>query len=219
VFLWVLLINNFPVYGISKGELLHKFLMIFDDSNGRQCDDTALVKRMEACTSNINTILQNDWYIQSVGCQTIVISKKTGVIPLNERRPGYDSLMWIYLTFTNKFDKYHVEEKVKFYDTTINQMKNIFNVVYPNSSMLKTPFIKLVAKGVDSLNIVKYNALSEMLWVNENDFPKFYTKDDDICIIYNPDIDHINTTAYSDMRKILKDLKLVFLPYIKNTEW
>jgi hypothetical protein len=103
--------------------------------------------------------------------------------------------------------------KIKTETRIKNEMKTIFEKLFPHYVFDITKFRKLSKENVDSILVSKYNSLSDDLWINDNNFPKFYSSNFTVVIKTEPNILFAPLDSLPDLRKLTTKIESLLMKY------
>lgn len=189
------------------------------------CNTPESYAEINACRLNLDSIIPGNWvteepirYCPKDGGMYIKSSDKFKFEYKGTKRYDYFK---IYLQFIPRFSDDHISNKINTYDSICFLMKEIYSTTFPNHALPNSPFTKFVEDSAHVDAISKYNKLSSQLWLNENEFPKHYTKNYNVIIYTIPDLMFITDTAkqYVQFRSVYNIVDNAFTKYKFNCYW
>jgi hypothetical protein len=180
-------------------------------------DNTILINNVQDIFNNIKPLLDDNWNmkifrIDEGGSAIIINSKKEYDFKIVYKYDVHRSHS-IVIDLNPKCTQDFICSKIKTETRIKNEMKTIFEKLFPHYVFDITKFRKLSKENVDSILVSKYNSLSDDLWINDNNFPKFYSSNFTVVIKTEPNILFAPLDSLPDLRKLTTKIESLLMKY------
>ena len=180
-------------------------------------DNTILINNVQDIFNNIKPLLDDNWNmkifrIDEGGSAIIINSKKEYDFKIVYKYDVHRSHS-IVIDLNPKCTQEFICSKIKTETRIKNEMKTIFEKLFPHYVFDITKFRKLSKENVDSILVSKYNSLSDDLWINDNNFPKFYSSNFTVAIKTEPNILFAPLDSLPDLRKLTTKIESLLMKY------